>query len=247
LLVLLTLLACGEGRADEWFLKIDGVPGELTEGQFAGWTPVHSVGALARVAVNPTNSTPGPAAFSCEIQKAFDRTSPAILQHCGRGDRFRRVTLAHVLTQPRATQYRITLDGVLVSAVNQGGAGNSPETMAKETVVLTFDKIEVANFDLDANGGTTGGLTALFDLATAQGSLKTRPPFRATVVQQAGRAGVSVTWPAENGHRYQLLAKATLEEPWKKLLEVTAAEDGPRTQFVPIQVPVLFLRVEEVE
>src|SRR5580765_5564416 len=84
LLGCLALLAPRASRADEWFLKIDGVPGVLTEGRFAGWTPVLSAGALV---CRPTNGAPGPASFTCEVRKSFDRISPALLQRSLRSGR----------------------------------------------------------------------------------------------------------------------------------------------------------------
>ena len=239
LLGLIMLLTFGQGRA-AWFAKFDGVDGELTEGQFAGWTSLQSVGALVS-RPDPTNA----ASFSCEIRKAIDRTSPALLQRCGEGEPSQRVTPAWVLTQPPATQYRITLENVRVSSVAH--KAGSPETIAPETVALTFDKVEMTCFELDASGGTTGGLTALFDQTTAQGRLKTRPPFRATITRQDGRSGMLVTWPAEIGHRYRIFTRPTLAAPWSKLFELTASEDGPASQFVPTDTPSLLMRVEEIE
>jgi len=246
LLGLVTLLTHSSVRAEEWFLKIDGVPGQLTEGRFAGWTPVQSVGGLVRVPLDPTNGVAGPASFSCEVRKAFDLISPALIQKCGQGQPFRRVSLAYVLTQPGAAQYRITLDNAFVSSVGQDGSRNSPEG-EKETVHFTFDTIELTHFELDASGGTTGGLTALFNQTTGQGQLKSRPLFRAIVTRQDGRAGVLVTWPGEEGHRYQILASAALGRPWTKLIEHTASEDGPAGVFVPTEMLALFMRVEEVD
>src|SRR5262245_15081648 len=244
---LMTVLATGPGRADEGFLKIDGVPGELTEGRLAGWTPIQSVGALVRVPIDPTNGVAGPASFSCEVRKAADVTSPALIQKCGEGKPFRRVSLAYVLKRPAATQYRVTLDDVLVSSVGHDGSRSSDEPVELEKVYLTFRKMELDCFDLDNSGGTTGGLTAVFDQATAKGALKSRPPFRAIITRQDGRSGALVTWPAESGHRYQVLGSTALGRPWAKLMEHTATEDGPATQFVATDTPVLFMRVEEVD
>jgi type VI protein secretion system component Hcp len=247
LLGLITVLVTGQVRANEWFVKIDGVPGQVTEGRFAGWTPVRSVGSLARVPIDPTNGVPGPASFACELKKAFDVISPALLQKCGEGTPFRRVSLAYVLPQPVATQYRITLDNVFVSSVGHDASRSSTDAMELEAVRLTFDRIESACFDLDSSGGTTGGLTAVLDRTTGRGQLKYRLPVRAVVTRQDGRSGVLVTWPGEEGHRYQILASAALGRPWTKPIEHTASEDGPASVFVPTEMLALFMRVEEVD
>src|SRR5262249_20613571 len=111
---LLTSLAPCVSRAEEWFLKIDGVPGAS-----AGWTPIQSAGALVCVASNDTNGNSP--AFFCEIRKTIDCTSPWLLQTCGSGETNRRVTLTCKLTQPKATLHRITLDNVRVASVCQKG------------------------------------------------------------------------------------------------------------------------------
>jgi len=239
---LMTLLTLQNQAA--WYAKFDGVDGSLTEGPFAGWTQVQSVGTLVRV---PTNGVAGPASFACEVRKAFDRTSPALLQRCGQGEPSRRVTLAYVLEQPVATQYRITLDEAFVTSVAQDLSSGSTDSTQEETVSLNFTKIELTSFELDPSGGITGGLTALFDQTTGQGRLKTRPPFRAVITRQDGRGGVLVTWPAESGHRYRLLGRAALDKPWSRVGELTASEDGPASQFVPTDTPTLFMQIDEIE
>lgn len=247
LIGLLTLLAHSSIHADQWYLKIDGVPGELTEGRFAGWTPVKTAGALVCLPVNPTNQTAGPVSFSFEVRKAIDRTSPLLLQKCGLGEPLNRVTLAYVLTQPQATLYRFTLDNAFVASLAQNASTNTPATMELEAVDLTFAKIEVACFELDANGGTAGGLTALFDQTTGQGGLKTRPPFGVTVARQNGRAGVLVTWPAERGHRYEVRSGSANGGEWETAGSATAQADGDLSLFLPDDEPHLLMRVEEID
>lgn len=246
LLGLAALLAPDGSRAGEWFLKIDGVPGEVTAGRFAGWTRVASAGALVCLPVNSTNATAGPAAFSCEVLKDFDRLSPWLLQTCGRGETNRRVTLACVLTNPAAI-HRLTLGNARVASVGQERTNSSPEARQSERVAFAFDQIEMACLDLDAGGGTTGGLTGLFDQTTGQGGWKTRPPFRVSIARQSGIPGVTVTWPAENGHRYHILSRATVNEPWQRLAEATASADGLMSEFLPAAAPALFMRVDEVD
>lgn len=240
------LLAPSASRADEWFLKIDGVPGMLTEGRFAGWTRVQSIGALVCLPRNSTNESFGPAAFACEVRKAFDRTSPALLQSSGKGEPYPRVTLACVLTLPRPMLYRITLDNAFVASVRQEGM-SVPDTVELERIDFCFEKIEVACLDLDASGGTTAGLTARFDQATGAGDLKTRPPFQVTVARQNGRPGVMLTWPAERGHRYEIRVGTANGGVWKTSNFLTASADGPLSQFLPTDSPNLLMRVDEVD
>ena len=242
LLVLLTWLTPGMSRADAWFLKIDGVPGAS-----AGWTPIQSAGALVCLPTNPTNGKGGAATFSCEVRKAFDSTSPWLLQMCGQGETNRRVTLTCMLTQPRTALHRITLDNVRVASVRQDGISKSLEIPQSEVIRFTFDKIEMASLDLAANGGITGGLTTVIDQTTGQGAWKPRPPFQVTLHRPSGATGMVLTWPAERGHRYHILSRATVSDPWHTLVETTASEDGPFSQPLPAAASTLFMRVEEVD
>ena len=241
LLGLLAFLAClAESRA-AWYAKFDGVPGEVEEGPLAGWTRIESVGALG------TNSPSQAASFSCVLRKGLDRTTPLLLKRCGDGEQIARVSLAYVLTQPQAAQYRITLRNVFVTSMSQSGASAAPAGPGEEELTLNFAKVEWACFELDANGGTVGGLTAIVDTSTGQSDLKTRLPFRAVIEHLEEQMGVRVTWPAESGHTYRILSSEALGQPWNVKLEVTAAEDGLNSQFIPMPAPALFMRVVEVD
>jgi len=239
------LLAAVQGQA-AWYLKIEGVPGELKEGRLAGWTPIQSAGALACLPVNPTNQTTGPVALQCEVRKAFDVTSPLLLQQCGRGEPLRRVTLAYVVAEPSATQFRLTLENALVSSLTQDRS-NAPSAEVQEVITFAFDKLEMTSFDLDTYGGVAGGLSALIDQTTSEGSLRTRPPLQLTLSRPPGHPGVLATWPAEKGHRYQIHSRTAFSQPWQKLAESTASTTGPMTQSLPINAPSFFMRVEEVD
>ncbi|HEX5218564.1 MAG TPA: type VI secretion system tube protein Hcp [Verrucomicrobiae bacterium] len=235
LLGLLLFFAANQSRADGWFLRIDN---ELN------WIPIQTAGVLAGRPLNPTNQTLGGPAFDFEIRKALDRASPLLLQKCALSQPLNRVTLAYILTKPQATQYRFTLTNVFVSSFNQGASSDSSEP---ETIHIRFDKLELAWFDLAPNGGTAGGLTAWLNQPTGEGGLKSRPPFLVTLTQLRGGPGVQVSWPAQAGHRYQILTRSTLDGPWTRLAETTATVDGPMSQVLSNDLPSLFLRVEEID
>ena len=232
----LLLFAASQSRADDWFLKIEN---ELN------WVPIKTGGVLACRPLDPTNQTHGSATFAFEIRKALDRTSPVLLQKCSLGQPLSRVTLAYILTEPQATQYRFTLTNVLVSSFGQNGSTNS--SGEQEVIQFTFDKLEMAWFDLAPNGGTAGGLTAWLNQTTGEVGLKERPPFLVTLTRPRGGPGVQANWPAEAGHRYQVLTRTSLTGPWTRLAETTAAADGPMSQVLPNDLPSLYLRVEEID
>ena len=237
------LLQCAgfPAGADEWFMKIEGIKGESTHERLRDWTRLQSVSTIVQ---RPSD---GPTTFSCEVKKAFDVSSPALLQSCGKGEHHRRATLAYVLTKPGATQYRIAFENVMVASLAQNGPGTGTDGIPGETLSLSFQKIEWNCLTLDESGGNTGGLTAVIDAASGEGRLKPRRPFRASVERQEGRSGVLVTTPVEAGHRYQIFSRPSFGQAWTVLTEFTATEDGDSSQFIPMSVPTLFLRVEEAD
>lgn len=243
-LSLLAFLSICEVRADEWFMKIDGIKGEATDVRFAGWTRLESISSLLDRRSNPTNPPTGPAVFSCNARKRIDSTTPKLLERCAAATHLSTVTFAFVRSSPPATQYRITLKEVLISSLAQSGSEGNPPS---ESISFNFEKIEWTSLELDEVGGTAGGLTGTFNLVEQEGSLKPRPAFRATVEVQNGRNGIVITFPAEQGHTYRMLGCPKIGEAWKTLRTFTAPEDGMTSQFIPMDQPSLLLRVEQVD
>lgn len=241
---LLAILSMCEVRADDWYMKIEGIKGESTHPKLPGWMRLKSVSSLLNVSSNPTNPPTGPAVFSCDAQKLVDSTSPQLLERCANGTLHPTVTFAFVRSSPPATQYRITLKEVLISSLSQTGSQGDPPS---ESLSFNFQKIEWTYLELDENGGNTGGFTGKFDVVAQTGDLKSRPPFRATVEVQNGRNGIVVTFPAEQGRKYRMLGCPKIGEAWKTLRDVTASEDGTMSQFIPMELPSLLLRVEAAD
>lgn len=244
LVSLLAVLSICEVRADEWYMKIEGIKGEATDARFPGWTRLESISSLLDRRSNPTNPPTGPAVFSCNARKWIDSTSPQLLARCATGTHLPTVTFAFVRSSPPATQYRITLKEVLISSLAQTGTEGIPPS---ESISFNFEKIEWTCLELDEVGGTTGGLTGKFNLVEQEGELKPRPPFRATVEVQNGRNGIVITFPAEQGHTYRVLGCPKIGEAWKTLHTFAALEDGPASQFIPMDQPSLLLRVEQAD
>lgn len=241
---LLAILSMCEVRADEWFMKIEGIKGESTHPKFPGWTRLETISSLLDRRSNPTNPPTGPAIFACDVQKLIDSTSPQLLERCAKGTHHPTVRFAFVRTSPPATQFQVTLKDVLISSYETAGTQGSLPT---ESVSFNFEKIEWTDLELNDAGGNTGGLTGKFDVVAQVGELKSRPPFRATFERQAGRNGIVITFPAEEGRTYRMLGCPKIGEAWKTIHEVTALEDGALSQFIPMELPSLLLRVEGVD
>jgi type VI protein secretion system component Hcp len=246
LLWLAVALAISQANAGEWYLKIDGLPEAQDEPGLAGWTVVLDINAQAQVSIDPTNRVPGAPVFACEIRKTIDRLSPLLMQGCATGQLFRRLNLASAPTN--GVQYRIILESVRIASFEHRNSTNPSAPALEETVRIQFSsgRIEMASLGVNDNGGVTGGLTAVFNPSTGEGKLKPRLPFRASITHDRGRAGVLIRWPAETGHRYRIWSRATTAEPWKSVTTYTGLEDGTASYFMATPMPLLFLRVEEV-
>ena len=250
LLGLVASLAVCESRAasrkDNFTKLMKSVPVQGTEGPCAGWIPVKAISAIVSRPVT-TNEPSGPATFSCKVTKSIDCLTPLLAQSCATGQVHGVVTFAYVVTNSGTVPFRVTLTDVLVTSMRQTSPATSEED-PEEEVEFRFNKVEWAALEFDSSGGLSGGLTAVFDQSTGEAALKTRLPLRATIARQAGRPGLLVTWPAESGHRYRILSSATAGGGvWKTLLEKTASEDGNTSAFIPVDAPILLMRVEEVE
>lgn len=154
-----------------------------------------------------------------------------------------------VCAPTNGVQYRLALDAVRIGSIRHQTSTNAPAREPEELVLVQFSSgnIEMSRVDVDGDGGVTGGLTAVFDPSTGDGTLKPRLPFRATITHEKGRAGVLVHWPAEKGHRYRIQSRAAFDQPWRSVVTYTGLEDGIASQFVATPTPALFLRVEEVD
>jgi type VI protein secretion system component Hcp len=221
------------------YLKMDGIPGEIADGRFAGWTQLRSATAsLVVPEIVPPATTPGPTVFGIEVSKAPDRSTPELTVRCVSAQVIPRVTVAFIDGQ---TAYlRLTLRDVLITEVSLQGR-DSGET---ETVSFTYQKIEWSTTDREGNGS---GLTAAFDINLQAGITKPRLPFRATLGPGAGGGDLHLTCPVEAGHTYRVRSNATLTGPWQTVSEFTPDTDGTVDQVIRLSGGALFLRVEEVE
>ncbi len=221
------------------YLKMDGIPGEVADGRFAGWTQLSSATASLLVPeIVPPATTPGPTVFGMVVSKAPDRSTPELTVRCASAQIIPRDTLA--LIDGQTAYLRLTLRDVRITEVSLQG-GDSQET---ESVSFTYQKIEWSTTDRDGDGS---GLTAAFDIALQTGITKPRLPFRATLGPGAAGGDLHLTCPVEAGHTYRVRSNATLTGPWQTVSEFTPTADGTVDQVIRLSGSALFLRVEEVE
>ncbi len=239
---LLTAAAQPAAAAVDMFLKIEGIPGELTAGRFSGWSRVSQAGG----GILPSEDPVAPPVHQYSVSKELDKSSPLIAQRCATGTHIPRLTLAWM--DGAEVFYRIVFNDVVISRVSLSGNAKTLPAVQQEAVSFTYQKIEWTCVQLGGDGSDEGGLKATFDLATAEGELKPREPFRAGLAPQGGREpGVRIQCPVEAGHRYRLMGNRTLDGEWTVLQEFTPAADGSYDQFIPAAEARLFLKIEQID
>lgn len=242
--VMVLLLAAGHSLAGV-YMKFEDVPGEVADGRFAGWSEV--VGVAQRV-VRPVDVSvppvPTSATFGCVISKRIDKMTPLLVKRCGEGLVLPRVVLAYA--EGGAVVYRVVLEGVLVSSVNQSLGGREGDQPLEE-VSFNFTKASWSAIEVGGGDEVAGGVTTRFDLAAGTGTQKSRLAFRAEVETETVPGQLRLRCPVEQGQKYRLAMTGDFKGDWVTILEFTAEEDGIVEKIVRDVPPVVFLRFEEVE
>lgn len=140
--------------ADTYFLKLDGIPGESTDNKHKGEIDILSFswGLSNSGSFSGGGGGAGKASFQdLSLTTQLSKASPKLYLACATGDHIKKATLT-VRKQGKEAQeyYIITLEDVLVSGVQTGGAaGNSSIT---ESLSLNFSKITWTYFPQKADG-----------------------------------------------------------------------------------------------
>jgi type VI secretion system secreted protein Hcp len=152
------------GVATDYFLKIDGIPGESTDAKHAdeidveAWSwgesnaPPAGGGAAGRVQVQDF-------AFTARLSKA----SPSLLLACASGKHLKSAVLsARREGKGQGDFLTFSLSDVLVSSYQAGGS--EAELGSLDSVSLNFSKIEVEYKQLKADGTLAGSIKAGWDV-----------------------------------------------------------------------------------
>ncbi len=135
------------GAAVDYFLKIEGISGESTDGGHQGWIDVMSFSWGASKPASLGSTQAGRASFGdIMIVKPVDKSSPRLYLACAAGQQFSTATLQGTrlvsggLALLRVVYYEITLTNVIVSSIKPGNM-NTSGTYPTEMVSMNFGKI----------------------------------------------------------------------------------------------------------
>lgn len=150
------------------YLKIESIPGEVTDKGHEGWISVDSVNWGMSRTVSSTSGgggrTTSPPTFSeVTVTKQIDKSSPQLFLAAVAGkENLIPIKIELVDSTTHLTYYRLTLDGVLVSSQNCTAVSGA--TKGAETISMNFTKIKVESLGAAGSTPITGG----YDLTTGK-------------------------------------------------------------------------------
>jgi type VI secretion system secreted protein Hcp len=151
------------------FLKIDTIPGEVTEKGREGWIKLNSaLWATARAISSPTGGAGDreaskPSISEVVVTKSIDSTSSKLFLAAVAGEPTATPVILEVVDDTTLqVYYRLTLDNVMVSSQSNSAATGA--TKGDESISLNFTKITVASFGPKGTVVHSGG----YDLLTGK-------------------------------------------------------------------------------
>jgi type VI secretion system secreted protein Hcp len=154
------------------YLQIDGIKGESTDNQHAGWIECNSVNWKLNQPKSATSSTAGGhTAERAELSevaftKLCDLASPLLAQHCAMGKTIPKARFEFFRADGQGTRvkyYEVELDNVLIGEVAQAV---SPGAGMMDHVGLKFSRVKWKYTQQRIAGGSGGNTAGGWDLAS---------------------------------------------------------------------------------
>lgn len=163
--------------AFDCFLNIDGIPGESTDDEHAGWIELLSYShGLSQTASGAASSGGGRSAERCDHQdfsvvKTLDKASPKLALSCCNGTHIKEVKMELCRAARDKQKYmEYVLSDVIVSSVRPGGSAQGGEALPLEEVSFNYGKIEWTYTETDHDTGKPkGDVKAHWDLTANKG------------------------------------------------------------------------------
>ena len=138
--------------AVDMFLKLDGVDGESVDSKYSKWIEILSFSWGISDSGKTTSNTPGKApnarkaqVSDLSITKYLDTSSPKLFEKCCEGAHIGGATLVMRKAGEKPLEfYKIKLEDVLISGVQNGGAGGG---VATELVSFSFASSLISSTD----------------------------------------------------------------------------------------------------
>jgi type VI secretion system secreted protein Hcp len=163
-----TPLEEGERLAVDYFLKIDGIPGESKDSKHKDEIDVE---AWSWGEVNPVQHGSGSGAGAGKVQvqdfnftARFSKASPSLMLSCASGKHLKSAVLtARRGDKAQAEFLTFSLSDVLVSSYQTAGA-EAGDVAPVDSVSLNFSKIQIEYKEQKADGSLGGSIKAGWDV-----------------------------------------------------------------------------------
>jgi type VI secretion system secreted protein Hcp len=154
--------------AIDYFLRIEGIPGESLDAKHKGWIDVESWSWGEANPVPPGGGGSGAAAGKVQMQDfnvtaRVSKASPNLMLACASGKHFKSAVLtARKAGKSQQEFLTFSLSDVLVSAYQIGGAVG--EVVPGDSVSLNFAKIQVEYKEQNPDGSLGASIKAGWDV-----------------------------------------------------------------------------------
>ena len=159
--------------AADFFLKIDGIPGESADSKHKGEIDVLSYSFGASQTGSFASGGGGGAGkvafqdfhFTMKVSKA----SPKLFLACAGGDHIKSALLtARKAGKEQQEFFTVKFSDILVSSFQTGGSGGGDE-LPTEQISFNFTKMELEYKEQKADGTLAGGIKAHYDIKINKG------------------------------------------------------------------------------
>lgn len=237
------ILGFGVSRAcaaADYFLKIEGIPGEAASESHKDWITLQSFQS------GTTNPPAAPTAGSTGfvLTKGIDKATPKLMLACAQEQKLNRARL-EVLRQGVNQPLRffiLEMEDVYVTSFGHGATEDAGSD-ATETLRLHAGVFTMTHLQFDTDGQPVEDLSVYWDFIRNEGGIV--PAFK--LVVQRENDTLSLTWPARADRTYHIHGGASFDAPFMVDQTVTATETGPFSATVPLTSPHRFFYVEEVQ
>lgn len=153
---------------EDYFLKIDGIPGESQDDKHKDWIALASFSWGIAEQGPPSHGGGGAAgrvtSRGFEFVMRANKASPKLFLSCASGQHIKEATLSVRRAGGSKTQLeylKIKFSDLLVTSFDQAGGEEPPQ----ETVAFDFRQIELAYTPQDSSGAGSTPVTASWDLS----------------------------------------------------------------------------------
>lgn len=154
--------------AQDMFIKIAGIDGESEDGSHKGEIEVLSwnweISQKSDMHSGSGGGSGKATVADLEFVHCVDKATPNLMKYCLTGKHINEAVLTIRKAGGTPLEYlKITMNDIVVTKVRPAGSAKD-ETRVQEVVCLSFSKVKEEYIVQNAQGGSSGAVTASFDI-----------------------------------------------------------------------------------